>query len=242
MSCYSRAIVPRILTRRRADTGQPAVQKTAESGSAEKSKPSEKVDVAVLIDSAAKRLVELQEQDGAWPYEGVYRVPPSDSGQARRSEFVIPVGYRIGGSAIVCSALISATLTDRTAVDKAITKSTELILKELENPLMKPSQADQYDVRVWGHIYALDYFCRLHETAGFEELKKQTDPWIEKLADAVVFGRNPRGRLELRRTSSTCEFCHGSGPSIVVICSTTWCQGTSRSIPARREDSLRQPH
>lgn len=132
-------------------------------------------DIEQLVRAAADRLVELQEGDGAWPYEGVYRV--------RRE---IPVGYRIGGSSIVCSALISAELDEREEVDAAVARSTKLILKELELPLMKPSNADRYDVRVWGHIYALDYFCRLKAADGHDELKQQTNPWIQKLVDALV--------------------------------------------------------
>lgn len=165
---------------------KPPVAKKADSNRAEKQTPAKPVDIDALVKAAAMRLVELQEEDGAWPYEGVYRVPPTGESRASRSDFVIPVGYRIGGSAIVCSALISAKLKNSPEVNKAITRSTELILRELESPLMEPSQANKYDVRVWGHIYALDYFCRLAQTKGFDDLKKKTNPWIEKLVDAVV--------------------------------------------------------
>lgn len=137
----------------------------------------EKFDRSELIRAAAERLLSIQEEDGAWPYEGVYRV--------RRK---IPVGYRIGGSAIVCSALLTADLgDDRAKADAAITKSVGLILEELEHPLMKPSTEDRYDVRVWGHIFALDLFCRLKSHDGYDELTKTTDPWIPKLIDAVEF-------------------------------------------------------
>ena len=126
-----------------------------------------------VISKAVSRLIELQHKDGAWPYEGVYRVNRK-----------IPVGYRIGGTAIVCSALLSA---DKDQVYSAISKGTDLILKELEDPLMKPSRTQRYDVRIWGHIYALDFFCRMKKTRGFSDLNKKTELWIKKLADAVVF-------------------------------------------------------
>lgn len=145
-----------------------------------------KTDIEKLVNAAASRLIELQEEDGAWPYEGVYRVRPVGVERPTRSDFVIPVGYRIGGSSIVCSSLISAKLKDRSKIEAAIAKSTKLILVELESPLMEPTIRDSYDVRVWGHIYALDYFCRLHNTEGFAELKKSTRPWIQKLVDALV--------------------------------------------------------
>ena len=100
--------------------------------------------------ASVERLIALQESDGAWPYEGVYRV--------RRK---IPVGYRIGGTAIVSAALLHADLPERKAADEAIRKGVQLILAELENPLMKPTVDNKYDVRVWGHIFALDLFCRV---------------------------------------------------------------------------------
>lgn len=136
----------------------------------------EELDVGQLVKSAAHQLLAIQADDGAWPYEGVYRVK-------RR----IPLGYRIGGSAIVCAALLTSDLdeADRKLADAAITKSVELILKELREPLMQPSTKDTYDVRVWGHIYALDLFCRLEKIKRFGELCKQTDPWVKVLVKAV---------------------------------------------------------
>ena len=127
-----------------------------------------------LIQNAVNQLIQIQEADGAWPYEGVYRVN-------RR----IPVGYRIGGTSIVSTALLYATAGNSTeeneAVDSAIGRGIEIVLSDLENPLMKPSTANRYDVRVWGHIYALDFFCRLRSTKRFEDQHKQTDAWIPKL-------------------------------------------------------------
>jgi len=135
-----------------------------------------------LIESATKRLVEIQEQDGAWPYQGVYRV----RGQ-------IPLGYRVGGTALVCAALLDAPLADRTQSDQAILKGVKLILKELEHPLMQPSQENTYDVRVWGHIYALDLFARLETNPRFSEIRDQTSPWIGKLASSLVEQELPPG-------------------------------------------------
>ena len=107
-------------------------------------------DVEELVNAAASRLVELQEKDGAWPYEGVYRVRPTGKKRPTRKDLVVPVGYRIGGSSIVCSSLISAKLKDRSKIEAAVIKSTKLILDELEDPLMEPTNRDSYDVRVWG--------------------------------------------------------------------------------------------
>ena len=129
-------------------------------------------------------MLELQEDDGAWPYEGVYRV--RDDNRRR----VIPVGYRIGGTAIVCTSLLYAIDKPEPELagkmDAAIVKATRRILRELEHPLMKASTANRYDVRVWGHIYALDYFCRLKKQKRFAELKKESNPWIERLVKILI--------------------------------------------------------
>jgi len=154
-----------------------------------------------LIQTAAERLVELQHDDGAWPYEGVYRV----SGK-------IPVGYRIGGTSIACSALISAKLADRKIIEEAVTDGTNMILKELEDRLMKPTQHSSYDVRIWGHIYALDYFSRLQKTTGFDELKEKTKPWMQKLVDAVVFQQTKAGGWNYSSRRQHC--CFVTSPAV----------------------------
>lgn len=127
-----------------------------------------------LTAAAVDRLVEMQEDDGAWPYEGVYRV--------RRE---IPVGYRVGGTAIVCTALLYAADADDEDAAEAIDRGIALILEELDHPLMAASDEDAYDVRVWGHIYALDFFSRLrdedHETSAIEQI----DAWIVRLIAAL---------------------------------------------------------
>ncbi len=154
-----------------------------------------------LIDVAIERLLELQNSDGAWPYEGVYRVAGK-----------IPVGYRIGGTSIVCSALISADLKDRNVIEKGINRGTSMILNELEHRLMEPSRTPRYDVRIWGHIYALDFFCRLKRSEGFDELKSKTEPWIRKLADAVIFQEIEQGGWNYANKSQHC--CFVTAPAV----------------------------
>lgn len=162
-------------------------------------------ETAALVEAAANRLLEVQEDDGAWPYEGVYRVRGK-----------IPVGYRIGGSSIVCSALLSAELDGaREKANAAIEKSVNLILSELTDPLMEPSQANRYDVRVWGHIYALDLFCRLESADGFEGLKEKTTPWISKLVEALVFEEIEGGGWNYASQRSHAAFV--TGPAIQAL-------------------------
>ena len=126
-----------------------------------------------LIELATQRLLELQAEDGAWPYEGVYRV--------RRR---IPYGYRVGGTAIVCTSLLYARNSEASMT--AIERGVGIMLNDLAHPLMRAETANQYDVRVWGHIYALDLFCRLRLTDRFSQLREQTDPWIPKLVQILL--------------------------------------------------------
>jgi len=136
---------------------------------------------AELIKTAVKDLIAMQEEDGDWPYQGVYRV----AGQ-------IPVGYRIGGTALVCEGLLAAAPDDKKA-DAAIERGVAFILKTLEHPLMVPSTRDTYDVRVWGHCYALDLFCRLRETKRMGTHAKAIEVWIPRLVAALIKEELPKG-------------------------------------------------
>ncbi len=154
-----------------------------------------------IAELAVQRLVKLQHQDGAWPYEGVYRVRGK-----------IPVGYRIGGTSIVCSALLSTKFANQKDVMEAVGKGIDLILDELEDPRMKPSRTNAYDVRIWGHIYALDFFCRLKQFEGLENHREKTDPWIEKLADAIVFQEVEGGGWNYSNKRRQC--CFVTAPAV----------------------------
>ena len=84
-----------------------------------------------------------------WPYEGVYRVGGK-----------IPMGYRIGGTSICATALLGAP--GRSSKRKrALERALVFVLEALDDDDMKASGDYGYDVRGWGHAYALDYLLRL---------------------------------------------------------------------------------
>lgn len=87
-----------------------------------------------------------------WPYEGVYRV----NGQ-------IPVGYRIGGTAIVVESLIkTAGYKDDPARQAAVAKAVTFICETRNHPDMSEADYDAgYDVRGWGYIYGLKILALL---------------------------------------------------------------------------------
>lgn len=121
-------------------------------------------DPARAVERGCEILLEMQEEGEAgkgrreWPYEGVYR---TNEGDRRR---VIPIGYRVGGTAIAALALIEAPgYGDDEARQGAVARGVEFVLEALALPLMQPSTEDVYDVRGWGHIYALALLVRLEE-------------------------------------------------------------------------------
>lgn len=129
---------------------------------------------AELLKTAVEQLVKMQEPDGQWAYEGVYRV----GGQ-------IPVGYRIGGTAIVADTLLHA-VPDDPAAKAAIAKAIPFVLKHLDDPLMVPSTKDAYDVRVWGHAFALEFFCHLRAAKSAGDNAKSVEAWIPKLVETLI--------------------------------------------------------
>lgn len=134
-----------------------------------------------MIAKGVAALVEMQE-DGEWPYEGVYRV----GGQ-------IPIGYRVGGTSIVASALLAAADPSDKAANAAIGEGLDFVLEGLAHPLMQPSTVDAYDVRVWGHCFALEFLCRLRAAKRAGEKEADAATWIPKLVAALLEEEIPGG-------------------------------------------------
>ena len=82
-----------------------------------------------------------------WPYEGVYR----------QGDGAIPVGCRVGGTAITCLALLAAPGFKNDAPRReAFERGVAFCLTTLESdPLIQPGFAGTYDTRGWGHTYGL---------------------------------------------------------------------------------------
>ncbi len=128
-----------------------------------------------LLHTGVGELVKMQEEDGAWPYEGVYRV----GGE-------IPIGYRVAGTALVIEALLHAAPAGDESVSHAIDRGLEFIFSRLDDPLMKPSTADTYDVRVWGHCFALECFLHLRTAKRAGKFADRIREWIPRLVEALL--------------------------------------------------------
>jgi hypothetical protein len=130
-----------------------------------------------MLKTAVAAMVKMQEE-GQWPYEGVYRV----NGQ-------IPVGYRVGGTSLVSGALLAAAPSDE-AAKAAIENGLSFVLKGLDDPLMAESTKEAYDVRVWGHACALEFLCRLREA---KRLPKEAEGRVPKLVKILIAEEVPGG-------------------------------------------------
>jgi hypothetical protein len=129
---------------------------------------------AALVRKAVAELVKIQEEGGAWPYEGVYRV----GGE-------IPVGYRVGGTSLVAGTLLHAAAESKEA-RAAVARGLDFVLRTLSHPLLEPSTEDRYDVRVWGHASALEFLCQVRAQKAAGERAKEVDEWIPKLVSTLA--------------------------------------------------------
>lgn len=132
------------------------------------------LDVDKAVARAVEQILEMPEGDGdQWPYEGVYR---EDRGQ-------LPVGYRVGGTSIVCLGLFAAKGYAQDAARKeAVAKGVGFVLETLKDPRMQLDFVGNYDVRGWGHIYALQLFLSLRSgnsvPAMHAEAVAQKTTWL----------------------------------------------------------------
>jgi len=155
----------------------------------------------------AQRLAKMRKKAGStaseWPYEGVYRI----------RDGIIPPGYRVGGSAIVCQALLEAPGLDderRTAIQRSV----EFMLDSIHNDEgMQPKKQTNYDVRGWGWAYGLEFFLRARETGFFaddEQLTARIEQTIEHLIECLKEGQVPSGGWNYAGPRAFSPFMTGS--------------------------------
>lgn len=107
-----------------------------------------------------------------WPYQGVYREGNE-----------IPIGYRIGGTAIGARALLESPLFEKSQdAHAAVERALEFVLDQLGDKRMGAGFNASYDVRGWGHTYALDLMLRLRTRELVpKKSKKRVDDEIKSL-------------------------------------------------------------
>lgn len=181
-------------------------------------------DPSDLIRAAVGELLKMQEDDGAWPYEGVYRVGGN-----------IPIGYRVGGTSIVCTALLYAAPADDANVNKAIDRGIRYVLQGLDHELMKPSTVDTYDVRVWGHGFALDFFCHLRALRRAGEHSAAVEAWIPRLVQTLITEELPKGGWNYANRRAPAAFVTGPITQALLLA-----RSQGENVPAELFDRARQ--
>ena len=152
--------------------------------------PPEKIDKAVA--RGAEIILERQEslegkrgrssarkKGPEWPYEGVYRV----GGQ-------IPIGYRIGGTSICASALLEVPGWEESEPRQdAVEDALDFVLSALRDKRMGHGFEVGYDVRGWGHTYALLFLLRLEQLERVPSNRRTTvTKTIKSLVDKLERG------------------------------------------------------
>lgn len=165
------------------------------------------LDVAATTKQAIQRLIELQEGPGddQWPYQGVYREDRDPS----------PVGYRVGGTALACLGLLAAPGFEQDAERiAAFQRGLRFVLKMLDSDRMQIAFVGNYDVRGWGHVYALELLLHVQDRkampAELVEAIGAKATWLVKalVESAIPDGggwnySRPRGYLSPNNRAST---------------------------------------
>jgi hypothetical protein len=163
------------------------------------------IDVAEATATALEQMMGLEEKGGQWPYEGVYR---EDRG-------ALPQGYRVGGTSISILGMVCAPgYRDDERRAAAVERALRFVLKTLEVDRMQEGFQGGYDVRGWGHIYALTCLLYLKDfqfvpAALAEQVDKKTS-WLVEVLVASAIPKNGgwnysrrRGYMSPRNPAST---------------------------------------
>ena len=135
-----------------------------------------------IVTSAVEELIRLQECGGSWPYA-----------QTNRARGKAPLGVTVGSTALVCQTILYATDPSDEAAECALDRGLQFIIEKLAYPHMSPTRRNAYDVRIWGHIYSLDLFCRVRSTERVGTRQADVDAWIPKLVQALIAEEVPGG-------------------------------------------------
>lgn len=114
------------------------------------------IDLVEVRSTAVDFLLDRQENSAEWPYRGVYQVRGSEGLEN-------PIGYRVGGTAIVMQALDTVPADGPRAKDrtKAIERSRLFLVQAMQHSGMAHVFSETYDVRGWGWCYALETLITL---------------------------------------------------------------------------------
>ena len=172
-------------------------------------------DKAVVIAECVDKLVAMQEEGGKWPYEGRYRI-----------EGKIPVPYQVGGTSIVCLALLYGADGKDPKPQAAFRAGLKFVLGHLDHPQMTPAKELRYDMRVLGQAYALLLLCHVQakEAAGDEQTL--VDEWIPRLVKSLAFEQMTDGGWNYQGRPVHASFVTSS-----VVQALLWANARGQKIP-----------
>ncbi|MBK9384166.1 MAG: hypothetical protein IPN34_05015 [Planctomycetes bacterium] len=132
-------------------------QAGSDEESARRDAASVKEGLALLL-RRQESLAEPKAEPCEWPYEGVYRVRGEEGME-------IPLGYRVGGTALIATTLLgipgyAEDAPRRAAVERALV----FVLETLPDARLAAGFRRGYDVRGWGHACALELLVELRRT------------------------------------------------------------------------------
>src|SRR5262249_53191403 len=94
----------------------------------------------------------------------------------------IPIGYRVGGTAICAVTLMDLPGFDAdTSRKEAVARAADFVVAAIDDKLMDPAGNRGYDVRGWGYTYGLNFLLHLKATKNVGAGKEES---VEK---AIVF-------------------------------------------------------
>ncbi|MEM8710321.1 MAG: prenyltransferase/squalene oxidase repeat-containing protein [Planctomycetota bacterium] len=153
------------------------------------------------------RLDALRGQPDAqeWPYEGVYRVGRDGH---------IPSGYRVGGSSIVAEALMGAGLDGESKgkAREAVQRTLSYVMGALDSDAeLARGPKKGYDVRGWGHAYAVQLMLvALDEGLLEEDAEAEARDLVDDLIDRLYANQTSQGGWNYARDNSVSPFMTGS--------------------------------
>ena len=170
-----------------------------------------------LISECVQKLVELQEEGGMWPYEGRYRL-----------EGKIPVPYEVGGTSLVCMALLYSAEAENGAAQKAFRDGLIFVLGRLDHPQMKSEVVLGYDMRVMGQAYALLMLCHVRAQKAAGDQEALVDQAISDLAAALVHEQMKDGGWNYQGRP-----VHASFVTASVVQALLWARTEGAKIPGK---------
>lgn len=181
------------------------------------SDPDLDITVQQMVDDGIDELIAAQDSDGTWHYEGVHQVNGG-----------IPIGFRVGGTATVCQALLFAETSREAAATSALLRGVNYILQTLDNPGIVVSTQNIYDVRIWAQAYVVTFLCQLRASgrAGETGQVGAIDAGISQMTEAIIIEEIAGGGWHYANHTYS-----SAVTSAVVVQALLWARSQGENVP-----------